>query len=170
VHGEDHEGNCLEEMEFIGKRNIDGMTKNEQLPKLKNEIKAHTDYELSYIKGHIEGKKKVINQIIYENSKLIGLYRELKIKEQQTIGSPEEGAGRRIRPMQDLNLKKDRTITEFCKSLLQKERLKIILKLCSENKTKNEEYLTSLNYLLQNLKKMIKWETGDMKRREDELA
>jgi hypothetical protein len=33
--------------------------------------------------------------------------------------------------------KKEEVITEFCKSLLQKERLKIILKLCSENKTKN---------------------------------
>jgi len=54
---------------------FDSMTRNEQLPKLKNEIKAHTDYELSYIKGHIEEKKKVINQITYENSKLVALYR-----------------------------------------------------------------------------------------------
>jgi hypothetical protein len=27
-----------------------------------------------------------------------------------------------------------------------------------------------LNYLLQNLKKMIKWESSDMKRREEELS
>jgi hypothetical protein len=78
----------------------------------------------------------------------------------------EDGAGRKCRTFEDLDRKKDKTITEFCKSLLQKERLKIILKLCSENKTKNEEYLSSLNYLLQNLKKMIKWERNDMKRRE----
>lgn len=53
----------------------DTMTRNEQLPKLKNEIKVHTDYELQYIKGHIEEKKKVINQIHYENNKLVALYR-----------------------------------------------------------------------------------------------
>ena len=27
-----------------------------------------------------------------------------------------------------------------------------------------------MNYLLQNLKKMIKWESSDMKRREEELS
>ena len=57
--------------------------------------------------------------------------------------------------LEDLIKKKEEVINDFCKSLLQKERLKIILKLCSENKTKNEQYLASLNYLLQNLKKMI---------------
>lgn len=59
-------------MEFIEKRKtfkmgtiFNAMSKNELLPKLKNEIKAHNEYELTYIKGHIEEKKKVINQIIY---------------------------------------------------------------------------------------------------------
>ncbi|CAN5951092.1 unnamed protein product [Sphagnum jensenii] len=114
------------------------MTRNEQLPKLKNEIKSHTDYELSYIKSHIEEKKKRRGAHSWS-------------AHPSTAESAE---------------KKERTITDFCK----KERLKIILKLCSENKTKNEEYLTSLNYLLQNLKKMIKWESSDMKRREEELS
>ena len=65
--------------------------------------------------------------------------------------------------------KKEDVINDFCKSLLQKERLKIILKLCSENKTKNEEYLASLNYLLQNLKKMISFEKENMKSITEEL-
>ena len=65
--------------------------------------------------------------------------------------------------MEDLLKKKEDVITEFCKSLLQKERLKIILKICSENKTRNEEYLASLNYFLQNLKKMINFEKDNMK-------
>ena len=65
--------------------------------------------------------------------------------------------------MEDLLKKKEDVITEFCKSLLQKERLKIILKICSENKTRNEEYLASLNYFLQNLKKMTNFEKDNMK-------
>jgi len=65
--------------------------------------------------------------------------------------------------LEDLLKKKEDVITEFCKSLLQKERLKIILKICSENKTRNEEYLASLNYFLQNLKKMINFEKDNMK-------
>jgi hypothetical protein len=65
--------------------------------------------------------------------------------------------------LEDLLKRKEEVITEFCKSLLQKERLKIILKLCSENKTRNEEYLAALNYFLQNLKKMINSEKDNMK-------
>jgi len=65
--------------------------------------------------------------------------------------------------LEDLLKKKEDVITEFCKSLLQKERLKIILKICSENKTRNEEYLASLNYFLQNLKKMTNFEKDNMK-------
>ena len=38
-----------------------------------------------------------------------------------------------------------------------------MLKLCSENKTRNEEYLASLNYFLQSLKKMINWEKENIK-------
>ena len=65
--------------------------------------------------------------------------------------------------LEQLARKKEEVINEFCKSLLQKERLKIILKLCAENKTRNEEYLASLNYFLQNLKKMITWERNHIK-------
>lgn len=45
---------------------------------------------------------------------------------------------RRNKQLEDLTRKKEEVIREFCKSLLQKERLKIILKLCAENKTRNE--------------------------------
>lgn len=81
----------------------------------------------------------------------------------------EQKSGKKSKALDDLLKKKDDVITEFCKSLLQKERLKIILKLCSENKTRNEEYLASLNYFLQNLKKMINSEKDNMKLITEEL-
>jgi hypothetical protein len=43
---------------------------NEVLPRVKWAIKEHTNYELDYIKGHIEEKKKKLNKIIYENKRL----------------------------------------------------------------------------------------------------
>lgn len=70
---------------------------------------------------------------------------------------------RKIKLLEEYSQKKEDAINQFCKSLLQKERLKIILKLCAENKTRNEKYLTSLNYFLQNLKKMIGWEKNNIK-------
>jgi hypothetical protein len=51
------------------------------LPKLKWVIKEHTNYELSYIKTHIEEKKKKLNKLIYENQKLSENYQEFKVKE-----------------------------------------------------------------------------------------
>ena len=63
-------------MKFISQRKqfqvpgIDGVPANEILPKLKWTIKDHTNYEISYIKAHIEEKKKKLNKIIYENKKL----------------------------------------------------------------------------------------------------
>lgn len=38
---------------------------NEVLPRVKWAIKEHTNYELDYIKNHIEEKKKKLNKIIY---------------------------------------------------------------------------------------------------------
>lgn len=60
------------------------MEPNEVLPKLKWVIKEHTNYELNYIKAHIEEKKKKLNKIIYENKKLGEVYQELKVKESMT--------------------------------------------------------------------------------------
>lgn len=63
-------------MKFISLRKqfqpptMEGVEPNEVLPKLKWVIKEHTNYELSYIKSHIEEKKKKLNKIIYDNKKL----------------------------------------------------------------------------------------------------
>ena len=54
------------------------------LPKMKWAIKEHTNYELEYIKNHIEEKKKKLNKIIYENKRLSDVYQELRIKENLT--------------------------------------------------------------------------------------
>lgn len=67
-------------MKFISLRKhfqvpaMEGVEPNEVLPKLKWVIKEHTNYELSYIKSHIEEKKKKLNKIIYENKKLSETY------------------------------------------------------------------------------------------------
>ena len=47
------------------------------------------------------------------------VYKELKIKEWQGRES-SSGEGRRSRNCEELDRKKEHTITEFCKSLLQK--------------------------------------------------
>ena len=57
------------------------MASNEILPKIKWTIKDHTNYEINYIKAHIEEKKKKLNKIIYSNKKLAEVYKELKLKE-----------------------------------------------------------------------------------------
>lgn len=45
---------------------------------------------------------------------------------------------RKAKLLEEYIQKKEEVINDFCKSILQKERLKIILKLCAENKTRNE--------------------------------
>ena len=78
---------CEEDMRFITQRkkfyspDFTGVSSNEVLPKLKWMIKEHTNYELDYIQGNIEEKKKKLNKIIYENKKLADTYKELKLKE-----------------------------------------------------------------------------------------
>lgn len=68
-------------MKFISQRKqflvpgIEGVPANEILPKLKWSIKDHTNYEIAYIKSNIEGKKKKLNKIIYENKKLAETYK-----------------------------------------------------------------------------------------------
>lgn len=47
---------------------------NEILPKVKWAIKEHNNYEIEYIKNHIEEKKKKLNKINYENKRLAEVY------------------------------------------------------------------------------------------------
>lgn len=63
--------NCDQEIKFISLRRefecppMVGSEVNEMLPKMKWAIKEHTNYELEFIKNHIEEKKKKLNKIIY---------------------------------------------------------------------------------------------------------
>ena len=88
-----------------------GSEVNEMLPKMKWAIKQHTNYELQYIKTHIEEKKKKLNKIIYENKRLGDVYQELKIKESLTKQNiheqEEEKSGKKSRELDNLLNKKD---------------------------------------------------------------
>lgn len=63
-------------MKFINERKnfeapeTEGLPSNQILPKLKWTIKDHTNYQITYIKNHIEEKKKKLNKIMFENKKL----------------------------------------------------------------------------------------------------
>lgn len=46
----------------------------------------------------------------------------------------------------------------FYFSLAYKNRLAVILKLCNQNKTQNEDWIRNLNFFQINLSKMIRWE------------
>lgn len=78
--------NCEQEMKFITLRKqfesptIWGGQANEILPKVKWAIKEHNNYEIEYIKNHIEEKKKKLNKINYENKRLAEIYQQLRIK------------------------------------------------------------------------------------------
>ncbi len=172
------------ELEFIGNRkkfdiekyknNFNNSPSNERLPKLKWDIKEQTNQEIQYIKNHTQAKKKKLNQISFANMKLMKIYHQLKVKEaiaQRNINEQDhERAAKKDRTIEDLETKRQEAIEDFCKSLIQKDRLNIILRLCEENKTKNDEYLQALNYLLLNFKKMINAERDIMKKIGQELG
>jgi len=104
---------------------MEGIEPNEVLPKLKWVIKEHTNYELSYIKSHIEEKKKKLNKIIYENKKLSETYQELKVKEMNQKKNfmnehESEKQHKKNKVLEELIKKKEEVINDFCKSLLQK--------------------------------------------------
>jgi hypothetical protein len=109
--------NCDQEMKFISLRReferpeLHGGEVNELLPKLKWLIKEHTNYELDYIKTHIEEKKKKLNKIIYENKRLGDVYQELRIKEALTkknlTEQEEQKSGKKNKVLDDLLRRKD---------------------------------------------------------------
>ena len=90
------DSNCESEMKFINLRrqfespDLKEMEASEMLPRLKWAIKEHTSYEMEYIKGKIEEKRKKLNKMIYENKRLEDVYLELRLKEKLTRKSQNE--------------------------------------------------------------------------------
>jgi hypothetical protein len=62
------------------------------------------------------------------------------------------------------------TENSYFYSILNTERLKKIIKICDDNKKQDEEWIRQLNYLLNNLRKMIKNEKVSIKDTHDEIA
>lgn len=54
------------------------------------------------------------------------------------------------------------TEEEFRYSTLSKERVRTILKICKDNKQQNEDWIRHLNFLINNFKKLIKFEENDI--------
>lgn len=60
--------------------------------------------------------------------------------------------------MQSLNEQISKSDEQYYLSQVQIERLQKIILVCRENKIQNTEWIRALNFLLENLKKMISYE------------
>lgn len=62
------------------------------------------------------------------------------------------------------------TEEEYRYSSLSKERVKTILKICRDNKQQNEDWIRHLTFLINNFKKLIKFEEYDIVKSKEQIA
>lgn len=101
-----------------------------------------------------------MDSYLYQNKVLAKKLKELKIIEfnnQNQLKNVKriDETKRKIEIMDD---KLRRIKNQYAYSLLQQERLNILIKICKCNKTQNEEAIPPLTFECNNFKKMIKWE------------
>lgn len=53
---------------------------------------------------------------------------------------------------------------------MSKERVKTILKICRDNKQQNEDWIRHLTFLINNFKKLIKFEEYDIVKSKEQIA
>lgn len=142
------------------------------LPKLKNSIIKHSDDELSLMERKVKRFKDQFDSIVYMNFQL-----EKELNNLQKMQSNQNNKSQELiisemlmERISDLEKILGRVDENFDRTNLQKKRVSMVLYVCKYNKKQNEEYIRSLNFLLQNFKKCIKMEIEDIKKNKTDIA
>lgn len=152
------------------KNNI--QSSNNILPKLQQNIHQHTSDE---IKIMLEQQKQMLNQynkIKYFNQ---NLQQKLKSLQNQTYGfqsiDKDSNENKLVfrQKIENVQLKIQNLESKHEKAKLQRDRVIQIITICKINKNQNEEWIAQLNYLVQNLKKMINIEQNMIKKDTDDI-
>ena len=141
------------------------------LPKLKTSIIQHSDDEMYILERKVKKYKDQLDQVTYANNQMTKELENLqKIFANKTQKSQEiivrEVLSERIAEVEG-KLKKVEDALERATS--QKDRILTVLNVCKKNRQQNEEYIRSLNFLLQNFKKCIKMEIDDINHNRKEI-
>lgn len=141
------------------------------LPKLKGSINKHSDDELYILERKVKYFKDQYDSTLYMNQKLSKELSELeKIALNQSNKSQElilsELLKERIEELEKLLKNVEDT---YQKASSEKNRISTVLSVCMKNKHQNEEYIRSLNFLLQNFKSCIKIEADEIKKNRNEI-
>lgn len=155
-----------------GKNLLNGLSIEEKslriLPKLKDSILTHNKGALKVVEREIKELKNEYDSLMYSNKVLEKKLKEMKFVEMNNnlFGCEKEDFnGSLLREKcATLDDKLRENVNIFEETQNQKDRIHNILTICKKNKTQNEEYIRSLNYLLMNFKKSIRKEHDAIKR------
>jgi len=141
------------------------------LPKLKNSIIKHTDDEMYILERKVKKYKDQYDYVTYMNKQLtkeLSDFQKImnnKVQKSQELVLSEI----LIERITDLEEKLKKVEDGLNSATSQRIRISTVLKVCKKNKQQNEEYIRSLNFLLQNFKKCIKMEMDDISKNKSEI-
>eukprot|EP01016_Furgasonia_blochmanni_P012926 TRINITY_DN16506_c0_g1_i1.p2 TRINITY_DN16506_c0_g1~~TRINITY_DN16506_c0_g1_i1.p2 ORF type:complete len:261 (-),score=99.07 TRINITY_DN16506_c0_g1_i1:9-758(-) len=139
------------------------------LPKLKNNMNNHTDKEVYVFEMRNKQLVTKFNSLISQNKSFAKSLKELRISENnQEIQLMKEMDVRSLVERQEsLDTRISKVTEEFKGVKKQKKRLIKLRLVGTKNNRQHEKWIRSLTYLVENLKKMIKWEQEFFKQRTD---
>ncbi|EGR26947.1 TPR repeat protein [Ichthyophthirius multifiliis] len=135
------------------------------LPRIKNEIINHSNKELILLESQAHNMKIELDIISNDNRNLAKKLKQMSIlqENQQKYGVNPEKVNFAQAQVMDYEINISKAEEDYLTCLLTISRLKGILKICDNNKQQNEDYIRNLNFLLNNFKKIIRWEQEDIK-------
>lgn len=130
------------------------------LPRIKHSMNNEMQRELEALEKNNANMRKEMDSYLYMNKVLAKKLKELKIIELNSLGQARNvrKAEETKKKIDSLEEKLSKVKHQYAYSLLQQERLNILIKICKLNKTQNEEAIPPLTFECSNFKKMIKWE------------
>jgi hypothetical protein len=136
---------------------------NALLPKFQSNLQDQNDKEVLQFELKVHRLQKELNDLVFKNKTLAKQLKNLAVSNHNLTAAAGSDVMLQARTKaQQLQVSVEKAEKSAQNSHQEQVRLLKIIFVCQKNKKQNEPWIRSLNFLLQNLKKMIKWEIESM--------
>ncbi|CAK69854.1 unnamed protein product (macronuclear) [Paramecium tetraurelia] len=150
---------------------LNAYQQTEIFPILKTDIQKHSQKQLHLLEQQAKQMRKKLDTLTYENLKLAKILKQQKIIDFNKGYIKKELSN--LEELKETKIELEKQLQEaeqsYKTSSVQKVRVITILKICKDNKQQNEEYIRHLQQLINNFKKLIRFEEVEIQKNKQQI-
>ncbi|CAD8161669.1 unnamed protein product [Paramecium pentaurelia] len=150
---------------------LNAYQQTEIFPILKTDIQKHSQKQLHLLEQQAKQMRKKLDTLTYENLKMAKILKQQKIIDFNKGYIKKELSN--LEELKETKIELEKQLQEaeqsYKTSSIQKVRVITILKICKDNKQQNEEYIRHLQQLINNFKKLIRFEEVEISKNKQQI-